>query len=177
VEALALFSRILCWRRRSLSYWRGERAFGQTKNSYKLCFSSNFLLHRKVRELWGAVERLKEIFVKKPNKIFARHKLATTCQQGGGKSLDDFLQCLMRHSKECEWRDVTAKQYEEDLVRDAFITGLASPAIRQRLLENKFRLDDCSQPSSRSWRSSSQFSGIRFVKSRCGLRYRWCPVH
>ena len=43
----------------------------------------------------------------------------------------------MRPSKECDWRDVTAKQYEEELVRDAFITGLTSPAIRQRLLENE----------------------------------------
>ena len=42
-----------------------------------------------------------------------------------------------RLSKECEWRDVTAKQYEEQLVRDAFITGLASPAINQRLLGNE----------------------------------------
>jgi len=42
----------------------------------------------------------------------------------------------MRPRKECDWRDVTAKQYEE-LVRDAFITGLTSPAIRQRLLENE----------------------------------------
>ena len=43
----------------------------------------------------------------------------------------------MRPSKECDWRDVTAKQYEEELVRDAFITGLTSPAIRQRFLENE----------------------------------------
>ena len=74
--------------------------------------------------------------MKKRNQIFARRKLATTRQQGD-QSIDDFLQCLMRLSKECDWRDVTTKQYEEELVRDAFITGLTSPAIRQRLLENE----------------------------------------
>lgn len=32
---------------------------------------------------------------------------------------------------------VTAEQYREELVRDAFITGIASAFIHQRLLENK----------------------------------------
>ena len=33
-------------------------------------------------------------------------------------------------------KNVTAEQYREELIRDSFINGIASPLIRQRLLEN-----------------------------------------
>ena len=39
-------------------------------------------------------------------------------------------------SKDCTFRNVTAQQYREELVRDSFINGLSSAVIRQRLLEN-----------------------------------------
>ena len=39
-------------------------------------------------------------------------------------------------SKDCKFKAVTDEQYREELFRDAFINGLFSPAIRQRLLEN-----------------------------------------
>ena len=39
-------------------------------------------------------------------------------------------------SKHCGLRDVTAEKYRNELVRDAFINGIASHSIRQRLLEN-----------------------------------------
>ena len=40
-------------------------------------------------------------------------------------------------SKECNFQSVTVAKYCEDYVWDAFITGLQSNQIRQRLLENK----------------------------------------
>ena len=40
-------------------------------------------------------------------------------------------------SKECNFKAVTAVQYCEESVRDAFISGLQLSLIRQRLLENK----------------------------------------
>jgi hypothetical protein len=40
-------------------------------------------------------------------------------------------------SKDCNFSQVTANQYRDEAVRDAFITGLLSTNIRQRLLENK----------------------------------------
>ena len=82
-----------------------------------------------------AVQKLKEIYLKTPNVIFARHLLATRKQQPG-ESLQEFLQSLHILSKDCNFRNVTADEYRLDLVRDAFINGLASHHIRQRLLEN-----------------------------------------
>ena len=74
--------------------------------------------------------------MKTPNEIFARHKLATRKQQLG-ESLDEYLQELKILGKDCNFSDVTAYQYRDEAVRDAFITGLLSTNIRQRLLENK----------------------------------------
>ena len=74
--------------------------------------------------------------MKTPNEIFARHLLATR-QQRVGESLDEFLRELTKLGKDCKFRAVSAEQYKDELVRDAFINGLASPMIRQRLLENK----------------------------------------
>ena len=83
-----------------------------------------------------AVDTLRNLFVKTPNEIYARHQLAV-CKQKPGESLDEFLQTLHRLAKDCAFRPVTAAQYHEELVRDAFITGITSHSIRQRLLENK----------------------------------------
>jgi len=66
--------------------------------------------------------------------VFARHILATRKQQVG-ESLQQFLHALKVLSKDCSFEAVSAEKYREDLVRDAFISGLASSAIRRRLLE------------------------------------------
>ena len=68
--------------------------------------------------------------------VFARHVLATTKQQAG-QTLHDFLQTLRALSKGCNFQAVTAEDYRQQMIRDAFINGLASSAIRQRLLENR----------------------------------------
>ncbi|XP_076814961.1 uncharacterized protein LOC143461082 [Clavelina lepadiformis] len=83
----------------------------------------------------SAVEILQNLLVKKPNEIFARHLLATRKQQPS-ESPTQFMQTLQILSKNCQCKDVTAEQYRKELCRDAFINGLASPSIRQRLLEN-----------------------------------------
>ncbi|XP_066958849.1 uncharacterized protein [Macrobrachium rosenbergii] len=84
----------------------------------------------------GAVAKLESVYVTLPNEIFARHVLATRRQQSG-ESLDEFLIELHKLSKDCNFKAVTAEQYREEMVRDAFINGIASAFIRQRLLENK----------------------------------------
>ena len=86
-------------------------------------------------EYEAAVGMLQALFVKPRNEIFARHLLATRCQQPH-KTLDEFLQSLKTFSKDCNFQSVTASKYREESIRDAFITGLRSPSIRQRLLEN-----------------------------------------
>ena len=45
------------------------------------------------------------------------------------------MQALKVLSKDCTFKTVSAEQHREDLRRDAFINGLSSSAIRQRLLE------------------------------------------
>ena len=52
------------------------------------------------------------------------------------RNLEEFYQSLHVMSKHCGPRDVTAEEYRNELVGDAFISGIASHSIRQRLLEN-----------------------------------------
>ncbi|XP_068222852.1 uncharacterized protein [Palaemon carinicauda] len=59
-----------------------------------------------------------------------------TRRQGSGESLDQFLQALKLLAKDCQFKAVSAEQACDNYVRDAFINGLSSGAIRQRLLEN-----------------------------------------
>ena len=52
------------------------------------------------------------------------------------ESLQTFLDELLVLSKTCNFQDVTAEVYRNELVRDALINGLKSHEIRQRRLEN-----------------------------------------
>ena len=83
----------------------------------------------------AAIETLTHLYIKTPNEIFARHLLATR-RQKPGETLTEFLQELRKLSKDCNLKNVTAEQYREELIHDSFINGIASPLIRQRLLEN-----------------------------------------
>ena len=84
----------------------------------------------------NAIEVLQRLYVKTPNEIFARHRLATQ-QQTPEQSLDAFIITLRKLSKDCNFKPVSAVQYREEMIRDAFINGLQSNVIRQRLLERK----------------------------------------
>ena len=79
---------------------------------------------------------LEQLYVKKPNDIFARH-LLRMAKQKPNQSLEDFRCTLMKLAKDCDFKDVTAMQYKDDMVRDSFINGITSSDIRQRLLEHK----------------------------------------
>ena len=83
-----------------------------------------------------AVNRLKELYIKPPNKVFAWHLLAT-CGQKEEENIDEYVQRLQLLAKKCNFKSVDAVQNCDDCVRDAFITGLRSNIIRQRLFENK----------------------------------------
>ncbi|KAK3745311.1 hypothetical protein RRG08_014459 [Elysia crispata] len=82
-----------------------------------------------------ATETLEKMYVKPGNEIFARHILATTKQEAG-QTMDQFLQKLKGLSKDCNFQAVSAEKNRQDAIRDAFISGLNSHQIRQRLLEN-----------------------------------------
>ena len=84
----------------------------------------------------AAMETLQALYVKPTNEVYARHLLATRRQQPA-ETLDEYLQALKTLSKDCNYKSVTSIVYREESIRDAFIAGLASSLIRQRLLENK----------------------------------------
>lgn len=108
----------------------------------KIMALANFVSH----EIYGlisdcsdyssAIKRLKKHYVKPVNEIFARHKLATR-KQKENESIADFSQSLELLAKECNFSAVTASEHASEAIRDAFINGLSSNAIRLRLLENE----------------------------------------
>ena len=81
-----------------------------------------------------AISKLNELYINPSNEIFACHKLATR-KQNPGESIDEFLQSLCNLAKDCNFKAVKAESYCEESIRAAFISGLSSNLIRQRLLE------------------------------------------
>ena len=51
------------------------------------------------------------------------------------ESIAEYVHSLRELARDCDFVQVTAEQYRDELTRDAFINGLASSSIRQRLLE------------------------------------------
>ena len=89
-----------------------------------------------------ALARLDGAFVKPVNKVFARYRL-NICRQNVGESLEYFLERLKNVSSNCNFTDLTSAQIKEIAIRDAFISGLQSEYIRQRVLEdNILQLND-----------------------------------
>ena len=83
-----------------------------------------------------AIEILNDHFIKPKNEVFARH-LLSTCKQESGESLDQFVRRLKTLTQDCNFKSVSAEQYRDDSIRDAFISGIKSQQIRLRLLEKK----------------------------------------
>src|SRR5436190_6132670 len=112
----------------------------QTTDSEKLKLLVNFVsatIFEHISECGtynDAVNILKNIYVKPTNEIFARHKLRNRRQEAG-ETVDKYIEGLKLLSKDCNFRAVTAETYSDESIRDAFISGLSAPYIRQRLLE------------------------------------------
>ena len=82
-----------------------------------------------------AIAILDAAYIRPTSVVYNRHQLIT-CKQDAGQSIDAFLQELQRISKSCNFLAVTAEQNRNEYVRDAFINGISSSNVRQRLLEN-----------------------------------------
>jgi len=80
------------------------------------------------------VRILKSLYVQQKNNSYARHLLVSR-HQLQGETMCEYLQVLKTLAKHCTFSDVTVAAYREELTRDAFINGLSSASIRQRLLE------------------------------------------
>ena len=111
-----------------------------------------------------ALAILTNIYAKTPSPIFARYTLIT-CKQQAGESLDTYFQKLKRLSVDCNYQAVSAQVRKEEAIRDAFIGGMMSYNIRQRLLEdhnltlrdayNKARSLEIAQKNAEIYSSSS----------------------
>ena len=82
-----------------------------------------------------AIKILEATYDKPKNEVFARH-LLSSCKQEQGQSLDQYLQKLKTLAKDCNFKACSAEVHKNEAIRDAFIGGLISPQIRQRLLES-----------------------------------------
>lgn len=82
-----------------------------------------------------AMQVLDATYIKPVSVVYNRHKLMT-CQQEQNQSIDVYLQTLESLAKSCNFVAVTADENKSQYIRDAFINGLTSPTIRQRLLES-----------------------------------------
>ena len=82
----------------------------------------------------AAMAALEVAYVRPTSRVFNRQQLMT-CKQEPGQSVDTFLQKLHQLAKNCQFQTVTAEQYKNEYVRDAFINGINSSTIRQRILE------------------------------------------
>ena len=82
------------------------------------------------------MELLERAYVKKVNKRFARY-LLLTCKQKSGETLEDFVHGLKKLGADCEFEALTVNEHKEMAIGDAFVAGLQSSYVRQRLLEGK----------------------------------------
>lgn len=82
-----------------------------------------------------AMNLLNKLYIKPNNILYARHALATR-RQSSHETIDTYIQALKQLSKDCNFVAVDSKTNRDDNIRDAFIAGISSTKIRERLLEN-----------------------------------------
>ncbi|XP_072354072.1 uncharacterized protein [Scyliorhinus torazame] len=93
-----------------------------------------FPLIRDVLTYSEAMELMKGHYVRPVNQLYSRHLLSTK-QQLPGESLDDFWRALHILGRNCDCQAVSAVHRTELLIRDAFVMGMGSAYVHQRLLE------------------------------------------
>ena len=80
--------------------------------------------------------KLEKLYIRKKNKVFATYLLLSKKQESG-QSIDDFVVSLHQLTKDCDFKDVSAEEYSNQMVLNAFISGLSDGHIRQRLLQSE----------------------------------------
>ena len=92
-----------------------------------------------------AIKKLDSIYRKPQNPVFSRYVLFTR-KQKPEENIKEYIKSLKLLTKNCNFRKVTALEYEEEFLRDSFVAGISSNATRQKLLENQnLRLSDAIQ--------------------------------
>ncbi|GAA51868.1 hypothetical protein CLF_106935 [Clonorchis sinensis] len=93
----------------------------------------------------SAIDTLRKLYVRPKNVIYARY-LLQTYKQENGQDIDQFVRKLKSLAKDCEFKSVSATEYQDECVRDAIINGLASTSIREKLLaQSELTLDQAYQ--------------------------------
>ena len=69
-------------------------------------------------------------------------------------------------SKNCNLRDVSAEEYRQELVCDAFVNGLASRHIRRRLSENTELPAECAYRTAMSLYMAQEHSATYYSKTK-----------
>ena len=107
---------------------------------------------------------LDQTYLKQKNVTYARHLLLTR-EQKPRELIAEYSRELKLLAKDCDWRAVSAQEFQRELTRDAFITGINSSFIKQRLLEeDALTVDDAVLKAEILERAQNQ-SGSLFVKS------------
>ena len=88
----------------------------------------------------AAIAALDRLFIKPKNETFARYCLLSRTQQDG-ESLDQYMIVLRALAKDCNFQQVSDIVHCEQSIRTAFISGIKSGQIRQRLLEDTKTLE------------------------------------
>lgn len=83
----------------------------------------------------SAIATLKSVYSKPVNKLMARYILATR-KQASHETIEQFLNALKILAKECQFTSLSLAERTHEAILDAFVAGIASSSIRQRLLEN-----------------------------------------
>ena len=109
-------------------------------NINKLGLITSFRTHRTYELIADAATYeeartlLRNAYHKRRNVVFARHFLMSRVQNSG-ESIAEYVHALKQLARDCEFQQVSADRYRDELIRDSFINGISSNAIRQRLLE------------------------------------------
>ena len=82
-----------------------------------------------------AIECLDKVFKPTKSVLYCRHVLLN-CKQESGESIHIYFQRLKTLVRECAYTAVTKADHENESMRDAFISGIQSVDIRQKLLES-----------------------------------------
>jgi hypothetical protein len=115
-----------------------DKADTEEKKYMVLCnyvSPSIFTTIKNVTKYEDAIEILTGLFVKTKNTNFARYCLSKR-SQNDCESIDQFVLALRTLAKQCNFTEVTATVHGEESIRTAFISGLKSNQIRQRLMED-----------------------------------------
>ena len=81
-----------------------------------------------------AIAVLEKLYIKPKNIVCSRYLLLSN-KQGANESIDDFVTRLRQLTKHCDFKAVTAAEYINEMLLNAFVSGISDHNIRQRLLE------------------------------------------